>query len=191
VGTQPAAERIDPAWLAGAVHRLPDGIAVFDADWTICYANPAAARLLGARTEDLRQQNLWIALPELAGSMFHSFLLHARTIGTPVTWRGFYAPVGRWLSATAQTVDDLLQVFFRETSEHIEGLVPADGDMLPSTLDESDDVDRLRFLAEVSEALITTLDRGETAEQLAQRAVSRLADWAVVALIGEGGASGE
>ncbi len=191
MGTQPAAERIDQAWLAGAVHRLPDGVAVFDADWTICYANPAATRLLGARTEDLGQQNLWIALPELAGSMFHSFLLHARTIGAPVTWRGFYAPAGRWLSATAQTVDELLQVFFRETGEHVEGLVASDADVLPNALDESDDVDRLRFLAEVSEALITTLDRGETAEQLAERAVSRLADWAVVALIGEGGGPGE
>ena len=107
------AERVDPAWLAGAVRRLPDGVAVFDADWTVCYANPAAVRLLGARTDDLAGQNLWIALPELAGSMFHSFLLHARTIGSPVTWRGFYAPAGRWISATAQTVGDLLQVFFR------------------------------------------------------------------------------
>jgi phosphoserine phosphatase RsbU/P len=56
--TEPAAHRVDPAWLAGAMQRLPDGIAVFDADWTICYANPAAARLLGARTDELRGQNL-------------------------------------------------------------------------------------------------------------------------------------
>ncbi len=74
--TQPAA--VSQAWLAQAVQRLPDGVAAFDADWTICYANPAAVRLLGARSADLTHQNLWIALPELAGSMFHSFLLHAR-----------------------------------------------------------------------------------------------------------------
>ena len=189
--TKPAADRIDPAWLAGAVQRLPDGVAVFDADWTICYANPAAARLLGARTDDLGRQNLWIALPELAGSLFHSFLLHARTIGGPVTWRGFYAPAERWLSATAQTVDGLLQVFFRETGDHTEGLVGSAGDQVPDAFDEDDDVERLRFLAEVSEALITTLDRGETAVQLAKLAVTRLADWAVVALIDEGGSSGE
>jgi PAS domain S-box-containing protein len=191
VVTQRPADRVDPAWLAAAVERLPHGVAVFDADWTICYANPAAGRLLGARTGDLAGQNLWIALPELAGSMFHSFLLHARTVGTPVTWRGFYAPAGRWLSASAQPVEDLLQVFFRESGEHVEGPVPSIPAEPRSARDEGDDVDRLRLLAEVSEALITTLYRGETAEQLAKLAVSRLADWAVVALVGDGGAPGE
>jgi phosphoserine phosphatase RsbU/P len=189
--TQPAAGQIDPAWLAAALERLPDGVAVFDADWTICYANPAAARLLRARSDDLAGQNLWIALPELAGSMFHSFLLHARTVGVPVTWRGFYAPAGRWLSATAQPVDELLQVFFRETSEHTEGPAGSADSLVRSALDESDDVERLRYLAEVSEALITTLGRGETAGQLAELAVTRLADWAFVALIAEGGGPGE
>jgi phosphoserine phosphatase RsbU/P len=189
--TEPPADRVDEAWLADAVQRLPEGVAVFDADWTICYANPAAARLLGARNDGLRGQNLWIALPELAGSVFHSFLLHARSVGTPVTWRGFYAPAGRWMSASAQTVEDLLQVSFRETSEHTEGPIGAGGGALRSALEEDEDVDRLRFLAEVSEALISTLDRGETAGQLAQLAVSRLADWAVVHLLGEGGRAGE
>jgi sigma-B regulation protein RsbU (phosphoserine phosphatase) len=189
--TEPPADRVDQAWLAGAVQRLPDGVAVFDGDWTIHYANPAASRLLGARTDDLRGQNLWIAFPELAGSMFHSFLLHARSVGAPVTWRGFYAPAGRWMSASAESVEDLLQVSFRETSEHTEGPVGAGADALRSALLEDDDVDRLRFLAEVSEALISTLDRGRTADQLAQLAVSRLADWAVVALVGDGTGPGE
>jgi len=175
--------------------RLPDGVAVFDGDWTVCYANPAAARLLAARTAKLAGRNLWIALPEVAGSVFHSFLLHARTVGTPVTWRGFYAPAGRWLSATAERVDDLLQVCFREAAD-----LPAEGPADPAdqSVDEpvaargeDADHDRLRFLAEVSEALISTLDRGESASQLAELAVRRLADWAVVAFLGEDGQPGE
>src|SRR4051794_22899004 len=170
--------------------RLPDGVAVFDADWTICYANPAAARLLGADTAELVGRNLWIALPEVAGSVFHSFLLHARAVGTPVTWRGYYAPTGRWLSATAELVDDLLQVCFREAAD-----LPAEGpaddaDDLVAASGEGADRDRLRFLAEVSEALITTLDRGESASQLAGLVVRRLADWAVVVLAGEDGGPG-
>src|SRR3712207_292380 len=117
--------------------------------------------------------------------MFHSFLLHARTVGTRVTWRGFYAPAGRWLSATAELVGDLLQVFFRESSDHTEGPLQPSAGTSGAVLDQTDDVDRLRFLAEVSEALITTLDRGETADQMASIVVPRLADWAVVALVGE------
>jgi sigma-B regulation protein RsbU (phosphoserine phosphatase) len=187
VVSQPTADRLSQAWLAAAVGRLPDGVAVFDGDWTICYANPAAARLLRARTPELAGRNLWIALPEVAGSVFHSFLLHARTVGAPVTWRGFYAPAGRWLSATAELVDDLLQVSFREAAD-----LPAEGPTGPAdeplaASGEDADHDRLRFLAEVSEALITTLDRGESAGQLAELAVRRLADWAVVLLAGEDG----
>jgi phosphoserine phosphatase RsbU/P len=187
VVSQPTADRLSQAWLAAAVGRLPDGVAVFDGDWTIRYANPAAARLLRARTPELAGRNLWIALPEVAGSVFHSFLLHARTVGAPVTWRGFYAPAGRWLSATAELVDDLLQVSFREAAD-----LPAEGPTGPAdepraASGEDADHDRLRFLAEVSEALITTLDRGESAGQLAELAVRRLADWAVVLLAGENG----
>jgi phosphoserine phosphatase RsbU/P len=188
---EPAADRLPQAWLAAAMGRLPDGVAVFDGDWTICYANPAAARLLRARTAELVGRNLWIALPEVAGSVFHSFLLHARTVGAPVTWRGFYAPAGRWLSATAELVDDLLQVCFREAAD-----LPTEGpgdatDNHVAVSGEDADRDRLRFLAEVSEALISTLDRGESASQLAQLVVRRLADWAVVVLLGEHGGPGE
>jgi phosphoserine phosphatase RsbU/P len=191
VVSQPTADRLPQAWLAAAVGRLPEGVAVFDGDWTIRYANPAAARLLGAHSAQLAGRNLWIALPEVAGSVFHSFLLHARTVGTPVTWRGFYAPAGRWLSATAELVDDLLQVSFREAADlPPEGLTgPADEPV--AAAGEDADHDRLRFLAEVSEALITTLDRGESAGQLAELAVRRLADWAVVMLAGEDGGAEE
>jgi PAS domain S-box-containing protein len=191
VVSEPAADRLPQAWLAAAMGRLPDGVAVFDGDWTICYANRAATRLLGAHSAELSGRNLWIALPEVAGSVFHSFLLHARTVGTPVTWRGFYAPAGRWLSATAELVDDLLQVCFREVAD-----LPAEGPADAATeqvaaAGEDADHERLRFLAEVSEALITTLDRGESAGQLAELVVRRLADWAVVVLLSEDGGPGE
>ncbi len=181
---QPAADRLPQAWLAAAMGRLPDGVAVFDGDWVIRYAHPAAARLLTAGTAELAGRNLWIALPEVTSSVFHSFLLHARTVGTPVTWRGFYAPAGRWLSATAELVDDLLQACFREAAD-----LPAEGPAEP--VGEDADHDRLRFLVEVSAALITTLDRGESASQLAELVVRRLADWAVVVLVGEDGGPGE
>ena len=189
--SQPAADRLPQAWLAAAMGRLPDGVAVFDGDWVIRYANPAAVRLLSAGTTELAGRNLWIALPEVAGSVFHSFLLHARTVGTPVTWRGFYAPAGRWLSATAELVDDLLQVCFREVADlPAEGPADAAAEQVAAS-GEGADRDRLRFLAEVSETLITTLDAGKSAAQLAELAVSRLCDWAVVALVGEEGAPGE
>ncbi|HEY4605931.1 MAG TPA: GAF domain-containing SpoIIE family protein phosphatase, partial [Blastococcus sp.] len=76
---------------------------------------------------------------------------------------------------------------FREAT----GRVTEGGEPQPATSEEDDDRDRLRFLAEVSEAMITTLDTGESATQLTELAVTRLCDWAVVALVGEDGGPGE
>jgi serine phosphatase RsbU (regulator of sigma subunit) len=185
-----AAARLGPETLVAALEALPDGVALFDADWTICYVNPAGAALIERPAADLVGRNIWVALPELAGTIFHSFLLHARGAGTQVTWQGFYAPADRWLTATAVLVDDLLQVSFREAGERLtERATP--GEHEPVEMDEVVDTDRLRFLAEVSEAMITTLDTGASATQLAELAVRRLCDWAIVALVDEHGGPGE
>ncbi|WP_448616458.1 PP2C family protein-serine/threonine phosphatase [Modestobacter sp. URMC 112] len=49
------------------------------------------------------------------------------------------------------------------------------------------DRDRLAFLAEVSDAMIRSLDTGETADRLARLVVPRLADWATVTVLGDDG----
>src|SRR4051812_15107926 len=125
----------------------------------------------------------------MSGTIFYSFLLHARGAGRPVTWRGFYAPAGRWLSATAVVVGELLQVSIREVTSRLAEPVDDGGELDPAG--DDGDRDRLRFLAEVSESLITTLDAGKSAAQLAELVVSRLCDWAVVSLVGEDGGPGE
>ena len=50
-----------------------------------------------------------------------------------------------------------------------------------------DDRERLAFLAEVSDAMIRSLDTGETADRLARLVVPRLADWATVTVLGDDG----
>jgi len=145
-------------------------VAVFDADWTLVSVDLATADLLGRRRDELVDRNIWIALPELAGTIFHSFLLHARSVGERVTWRGFYAPAGRWLDATAQRVADRLHVHLREST----GPMP-EGAPVDNRADAAED-ERLRFLAEVSEAMISTLDAGESVGKLVDLVVPRLCD---------------
>jgi sigma-B regulation protein RsbU (phosphoserine phosphatase) len=185
VVSESARPRLGPEAFTAALDVLPDAVAIFDADWSLCYINPAGAALLRRAADDLVGRNIWAALPELPGTIFHGFLLHARSAGTPVTWDGFYAPAGRWLSATAVVVDGFLHVSAREATGR-----PADADE-PVAAATDADADRLRFLAEVSESLISTLDTGESATRLAELAVSRLCDWAVVVLAGEDGGPGE
>src|SRR5206468_3965537 len=72
----------------GGSHPRPadvtaDGLAVFDADWTIASINEAGAAPLGRPAARLAGRNIWGALPELTGTIFHSFLLPARTSGRP------------------------------------------------------------------------------------------------------------
>jgi serine phosphatase RsbU (regulator of sigma subunit) len=171
---------------SGVVGRLrarEEPIAVFERDWCIRFVDEAAAELLGRPAGELIGRNIWVALPELAGTIFHSFLLRARSAGTRVTWSGFYPPTAHWLEATAVVVDDLLTVSARtihgRSAEHRGDADAPNGD------DEG--ADRLRFLAEVSDTLIATLDSGETSARLAGLAVSRLCDWAFVAVRGEDG----
>jgi sigma-B regulation protein RsbU (phosphoserine phosphatase) len=199
--TEPAPRRLSPAVYAAALDALPDGVLIFDADWTITFINRAGAGLLGRPVGELVHRNIWVALPELGGTIFHSFLLHARGVGTPVTWQGYYPPAGRWLQATATVVDGLLHVSVRAADDRLVERPadtvpadPADGDAAHPGRPASDrvaDRDRLRFLAEVSEAMIATLDTGESATRLAELAARRLCDWAVVALVGEDGGPGE
>lgn len=179
-GTAADADRI-----GDAVGTLVEGAAVFDADWTIVAVNEAGAQLLGRRRDRLIDRNIWIALPELGGTILHSFLLHARRVGEQVTWHGYYAPTDRWLDATAERIGDRLHVTFRAVSTQW-----PDGRVLPAASSAllgspEADHDRLRFLAEVSESMISTLDTGESLEKLLDLLVPRMCDWAVVALIGE------
>src|SRR4051794_5313717 len=184
-----AVASLGPEALTAALEALPDGLVIFDAEWTVCFINRAGAALVGRRADELTGRSIWVASPEMSGTIFHSFLLHARGAGKPVTWRGFYAPAGRWLSATAVVVGELLQVSVREVTSRLAEPVEDGGEL--DQADDDGDRDRLRFLAEVSESLITTLDTGKSAAKLAELAVSRLCDWAVVALVGEDGGPGE
>ena len=132
----------------------PDAVAIFDRDWCIRNVNDATVRLLGRPAAELIGRNIWVALPELGGTFFHSFLLRARSSGTPVTWAGFYPPAGRWLEATAVVDEDLLHVSARVTDHRPDHHRPAAG----APGDPGEGADRLRFLAEVSESMISTLE---------------------------------
>jgi sigma-B regulation protein RsbU (phosphoserine phosphatase) len=182
------APSFDPEFLGAALDALPDGVAVFDADWTIVFVNRSGAELLGRRRDQLLDRNIWIALPELGGTIFHSFLLHARSVGDGVTWRGYYAPAGRWMVATAVRVAGRLHVTFREAASDLrENIAESHEDEEPVRGAEEADHDRLRFLAEVSEAMISTLDTDESVARLLALIVPRLCDWATVTVLGDDG----
>ena len=164
------------ALLAELLDALPDGVAVFDEDWTVVYVNPAGARLLDRRLDDLVGRNLWVALPRAGGTDFHGFLLAARTAAGSREWQGYEAHTHRWFAVHARPVGSRLHVTFRTTA----GATPTPAAELPEEAREDDSHDRHRLLAEVHEEMALTLDTGEAVDTLAGLVVPRLADWAVV-----------
>ncbi|HET6394297.1 MAG TPA: SpoIIE family protein phosphatase [Blastococcus sp.] len=176
----------DPRLLASVLDALPDGVVSFDDEWTVRYVNRSGARLLRRNRDELVGRNIWIALPELAGTIFHSFLLHARSADDRVTWRGYYAPVAEWLEATAVKDGDTLHMTFRAAAGTVREGDPADADGHDAGVDEGDN-SRLRFLAEVSDAMIGSLDTRESVGRLMDLVVPRLCDWATVTVLGYDG----
>ena len=173
----------DTDLFGAALDALPDGVLVFDGDWTVQYANVAAEQLFSRSRADLVGRSIWTALPAIGGSILHTFLLHARSAGERVTWRGYAVPVGRWIEASALRVGDLLHVQIRST-----GPAAAEGGPpVAASLPDPAETTRLRFLAEVSESLISTLDTGESIGQLVRLVVPRLCDWAVVLVADDDG----
>lgn len=174
--------------LADALDALPQGVVVLGSDWTIRHVNRLGADLLGRRPAELIDRNLWTALPKLGGTISHSLLLHARDAGHRVTWQGFHATTDRWLNASAVVVGDSLHMQFHEMVERTPEEPGACPDVAPAAAgSDGGSRDRLRFLAAVSEAMISTLDTAESATKLVELLVDRMCDWAIVTVLGDDG----
>jgi PAS domain-containing protein len=61
---------LGPDALTAALEALPDGVVIFDAEWTVCFINRAGAALVGRRADELTGRNIWVALPEMGGTIF-------------------------------------------------------------------------------------------------------------------------
>jgi phosphoserine phosphatase RsbU/P len=189
-----AAPRTDgpgPGVLSAALDALTEGVLLVDGGWTICFANRAGAAVLGRSPRQLTGRSLWTAVPELGGTDLSAFLLRARGGPLPSTWSGRHAPTGRWLHATATGLGALLQVTVRDLGGPPPAAEERTGPPAASAARAADDAERLSYLAEVSDSMIATMDTGQSPTRLAELAVRRLCDWAVVVLDGEDGGPGE
>ena len=170
VGGEIGASRLGTGVLAAALQALPDGVAIFDREWTIDYVNPVgggAARPAGRRAGGPQHLGRAARARRHRPSKFPAARPRRRRAGT---WAGFYPPAGRWLSVTAGTLDGLLQVTFRATDGGADLPAAAGTGVELAATDAEADGDRLGYLAEVTETLIGTLDTGESATRLAELA---------------------
>ena len=156
-----------------AVHRrqatvleaIADGFITLDREWRYGYINRVAAELIGQPAEALVGRVLWEVHPGHDDTPFARVLRDAMTHGTHASGETFNNSIGRWIEYRAYPTDDGLSLVFRDVDER-------------RRHDE-----RLRFLAEASTLLSSSLDYETTVANIAELAVPALASSCVIDLV--------
>jgi PAS domain S-box-containing protein len=152
---------------ATVLEAIADGFVTLDREWRYGYVNRVAGELLGRAVEELVGRVLWEAHPGNDDSPFAQALRQAMTDRVHARGEAFSNSIGRWIEYRAYPTDDGLSVVFRDIDER-------------RRHDE-----RLRFLAEASTLLSSSLEYETTLSNIAELAVPALASSCVIDLVGE------
>jgi PAS domain S-box-containing protein len=155
---------------AAVLEAIADGFVTFDRDWRYGYVNRVAAELVGRAPEELIGRVLWEMHPGSDDAPFARVLRNAMTNREQASGEAFSASAGRWIEYRAYPTDDGLSLIFRDIDAR-------------RRHDE-----RLRFLAEASTLLSSSLDYETTLENVAELAVPALASSCVIDVVGENAA---
>ena len=150
---------------ATVLEAIADGFVTFDREWRYGYINRVAAELIGQSAESLVGRVLWDVHPGHDDTAFALVLRHAMATGAHASGETFSNSIGRWIEYRAYATDDGLSVIFRDVDER-------------RRHDE-----RLRFLAEASTLLSSSLDYETTLANIAELAVPALASSCVIDLV--------
>jgi PAS domain S-box-containing protein len=160
-----------------AVHRrqatvleaIADGFVTFDREWRYGYVNRVAADLVGRLPEDLIGRVLWDVHSGNDDTPLARALREAMEHGRQASGEAFSNSIGRWIEYRAYPTEDGLSLVFRDIDQR-------------RRHDE-----RLRFLAEASTLLSSSLDYETTLSNVAELAVPGIASSCVIDLVGENG----
>jgi PAS domain S-box-containing protein len=153
---------------ATVLEAIADGFVTFDREWRYGYINRVAAGLIGQSAEALVGRVLWEVHPGHDTAPFAHVLRHAMEQRVHASGETYSNTMARWIEYRAYPTDDGLSLVFRDIDErrrHDEGL---------------------RFLAEASTLLSSSLDYETTVANIAELAVPALASSCVIDLVGAG-----
>jgi PAS domain S-box-containing protein len=150
---------------AAVLEAIADGFVTFDREWRYGYVNRVAAALVGMPAEALVGRVLWEIHPGHYDTPFARILREAMEHGTHASGETFSNSIGRWIEYRAYPSEEGLSLVFRDIDER-------------RRHDE-----RLRFLAEASTLLSSSLDYETTLANIAELAVPALASSCVIDLV--------
>lgn len=166
------------------LETMTDGFFSLDADWQFTYLNASAEPLLGRTRQQLIGRGIWDAFPEAVGTDFERRCRRAMATGETVDFPSYFpSPVDKWFQVRAWPVATSLSVYFHDITARRRVEQEREQAFAETELARA----RLALLAEMTRALVSTLDVNEAMTRLARIVVPRLADWASVTLINEAG----
>jgi PAS domain S-box-containing protein len=161
------------ARVARTLEAMPTAFFHLDREWRFTYANAEARELLGAIGTDVVGHVVWELFPAAVGTVFEEEYRASVAAGVPGSFEAYYPPpLDAWYEVRCWPTPDGLSVYFLEVSERHRAQ-----DLLDRASGRRD------LLAEVSRALVETLDAEEVATRLAQLLVPGLADWCLVTMV--------
>jgi PAS domain S-box-containing protein len=158
----------------GILGSIGDPFVVQDQEWRFRYVNEAAAASFArsgvAHPDGVIGRVVWEVYPELVGSAIEREMRRARDEGVPITFTEFHAPTGTWSEMRCYPMPGHgLATLWRDVTDQKRG------------------EEARHYLARASEILAGSLDRDETARQLATLLVPHLADWCSIQLLDDEG----
>jgi PAS domain S-box-containing protein len=97
---------------------ISDGFTAFDRAWRYTYVNPAAARMLGRRSEELLGKVLWEEWPGSADTSLGVAYQRAVAENIPVQVEGYHPePLNRWFEVRCYPSPDGPSLFFIDSTD--------------------------------------------------------------------------
>jgi serine phosphatase RsbU (regulator of sigma subunit) len=183
--------------LLQAVDGMERPLFVLDDDWRFSYMNPAGARLLGEKVDDLVGLVIWEKYPETVDSPFEEHYRRVAGTGEPASFEAWYEPLGIWFQVDAFRTDGGLVVTYddvteqRRISEERAAAVDAREEAAAAAAAAAREAElagrHLMLLGDINLAMTTTYDVDEAVQRFAELVVPQLADWCIVSVVDRDG----
>jgi serine phosphatase RsbU (regulator of sigma subunit) len=185
--------RLPGALLLQAVDGMERPLFVLDDDWRFSYVNPAGARLLGEKVDDLVGLVIWEKYPETVDSPFEEHYRRVAGTGEPSSFEAWYDPLGIWFQVDAFRTDGGLVVTYddvtarrrteTERAAAIAGREEAVDEAERAAAEAETAGRHLMLLGDINLAMTSTYDTDEAVQRFAELVVPELADWCIVSVI--------
>jgi len=183
--------------LVEALEGMERPLFVLDEFWRFSYINPAGARVLDRRVEDLLGREVWVEFPEALGGPFDELYRRVRDDGGSDSTEAWFAPLGKWFRADVFLTDAGLVVTYddvterRRTEDERAAAVTAREEAAAAAAAAAAEAEQagrhLMLLGDINLAMTSTLDVDEAVQRFADLVVPLLADWCVVTVIDDKG----